>query len=349
MKKCADYIMIALILIMIAIPVFTFNWKPDQISVVENRKLAEPVSPREGLTTSMRSITDAVNDRIGYRDEMMQMYNKWAYGIMEANHSDVIRGKDGWLFYNEDLPDYTGANVDPASTEYQVSVISAINDWCKERGITFVLAIGPNKSSIYHEYMPDTIMRCEKSSVDYAVEALREKGILVSYPKEKMLLHKNETDLYYRLDTHWNSYGAKFMMDDLVELLDLPEYEFTYTESYLDRGDLLDMLGTSFPGAYSLYAGVTENPQSELEAVGDTSHKILHSEGKDKIVCYRDSFHDSILPYYGYYFDGPVWWKFSIDFDQVEQEAPKYLIFECVERYFNKAVYSNAGILNAEQ
>ncbi len=348
MKKFADIALVVLILIMIAIPVFTMNLDSDATSTIENRNLASPGSVHEGLSVYTKSLTEAIDDRIGFRDNMMQLYNKWAYVVMDAHHNNVIKGDDGWLFYTGDLADYTGTNVDLEKTEKQVAILTAINEWCQERDITFILEIGPNKSSIYHEYMPDYIVQSEKSNVDYAVELLREKGILVCYPKEELLRNKNETELYYRLDTHWNSLGARYLMDELTSQLNLPQHEFDVTESYDPSGDLQNMLGAGFLGEYSLYVNVPMNSQAHVITEDGTQHINLESEGTDKIVCYRDSFHTVLVPYYSYYFNGPLIWQFTIDFDFVEKEKPKYLILGCVERFFDTVVELNASILDTE-
>ena len=62
-------------------------------------------------------------------------------------------------------------------------------------------------------------------------------------------------------------------------------------------------------------------------------------------MCYRDSFNRVMLPFYTYYFHGNVFWDFNIDWDFVEQEAPKYLILSCVERFFDDMIAENEDIL----
>ena len=65
-------------------------------------------------------------------------------------------------------------------------------------------------------------------------------------------------------------------------------------------------------------------------------------------MAYRDSFGRVAIDMYSYYFTGHVFWDFDIDFDLVEQEAPKYLILSCVERFFDTMVLVNEDILTRE-
>lgn len=345
MKKYADITLILFIVILIALAVLFFNFKPDQISAVENRKLAEPVSIREGLTNFMISVEDSIDDRIGFRDNMMQFHNQLNYSILKANHSKVIMGDDGWLFFRDDLSDYTGTNIKPEKTQRQLSIIKAIDRWCEDRGITFILAVGPNKSTVYSNYMPDGIYHTEKNNADCLVELLQAEDILVSYPKEALIEHRDEQELYMRLDTHWNAYGAWYMMNDIVTMLGLPEMEFAYGETQTKSGDLLNMLNAGWNGTYSLAASAADDPDATTEGIPGTQHLYIRSENADKIVCYRDSFHVAMIPFYEHYFQGPVNWTFTIDFDMVEQESPKFLILSCVERYLDHAIESNAKIL----
>jgi len=100
--------------IMIAVPVALLNTKPDQISVSENRTLAQPEWD-SGINTLMQSISDSIDDRIGLRSTFMQLYTALVYDTLQSKHTDVIDGDDGWLFYINDIPDYAGTNINDAT------------------------------------------------------------------------------------------------------------------------------------------------------------------------------------------------------------------------------------------
>jgi hypothetical protein len=110
-KEKSNFIFLGVCALVLVIPLIFFNFKADQISVAENRKLAEPISIRQGVTNFMNSLDDCINDRIGFRDNFVQMYRELTVNVIKGKNDKVTLGKDGWLFYNEDLPDYTGTNV----------------------------------------------------------------------------------------------------------------------------------------------------------------------------------------------------------------------------------------------
>ena len=176
MRKLADTILLAALLVMIIVPVALFNFKPDQISVSENRTLAQPEWD-EGINHLMQTVSDSVDDRIGLRSSFMSLYNTVVYDTLKAKHTDVIKGEDGWLFYINDIPDYSGTNLDEATIDHYVEVLTAIDHWCKERDIEFILWVGPNKSAVYDNCMPAGIHQADTNRTEYIMEKLREAGV----------------------------------------------------------------------------------------------------------------------------------------------------------------------------
>ena len=223
-RQISNIFLIILTLIILLIPVVTMNHLPDQISKIENRSLAEFPSLSEGAVAFMNGVNSYADDRIGLRDDMMRLYNRWNYTVLRGNHSKVISGKDGWLFYKGEgaLDDYTGTNIDSEKTMRQVETLVLIDEWCKERGITFVFTIGPNKSTIYDNYMPDYISHATTSNLDMLLAALEETNVRVFCPKDALIAHRDEIELYYRQDTHWNEYGSRYLLDEMTEVLNLP-------------------------------------------------------------------------------------------------------------------------------
>ena len=333
MRKLADFILMAALIVMIAVPVLLLNTKPDQISVSENRTLAEP-NLHGGPNLLMQTIGDSIDDRIGLRSTFMSIY------------TDVIDGDDGWLFYINDIPDYSGTNISDATVAHYVDVLTAIDSWCKERDIQFVLWVGPNKSAVYDNCMPDGIRQAETNRTELIVAQLREAGVMASYERDTMIAHRDEQELYYKLDTHWNSYAARYTMEDVLTQLGLPVRAFSYIETPVIEGDLMTMLGTGYNGVYSLEVETAPNPNATIEALESDVHHYIHNPEGETFMAYRDSFGRVVIPMYSYYFTGDVFWDFDIDFALVEENAPKYLILSCVERFFDAMIRANEDILN---
>lgn len=72
MKKI--YILkIIIFILIILIPVFSFNFKSNQVSTIDNRMLSEASDIlSEGDVTN--NIESYINDRIGFRTEMVNLY-----------------------------------------------------------------------------------------------------------------------------------------------------------------------------------------------------------------------------------------------------------------------------------
>ena len=128
-QKLTDILFLLVAIAIIVIPLTTMNLKPNQISTTENRNLTELPTFSNGITPFMSEMNNYVNDRIGLRDDMMQIYNNWKYIKLNGNHDKVIIGKNGWLFYKESLPDYTGTNIITAKTKGQVQILTTIDTW----------------------------------------------------------------------------------------------------------------------------------------------------------------------------------------------------------------------------
>ncbi len=345
MKNVVNHIFVCICALVVLVPVLFYNGKPDQISKAENRKLAELGSPKDGLSVFMTGVTSYVNDRIGFRDEAVQLYRNIAYKHLNFRHNKVLVGEDSWLFYFDDIPDYTGANNTPANVERCIAVLKRIDAWCKERDIQFVFAVGPNKSTIYSDYMPGYVKPADVTLLDSLLERAAQEDLTVICPKQALLAHKDQQELYMRLDTHWSPLGSRFMLEQLLDALELPAQQIPLSPTQTTVGDLQDMLAIGELGVNSVTADVPLAPGAAIEAVPNTKHLHMYSENTAPFVCYRDSFTEALDEYYTYYFNGPLYWTFAIDFEQVEKLQPKYLILECVERYLLTAIDDNAAVL----
>lgn len=346
MKKAINSVFVIFCALIILVPVLFFNWKPNQVSAAENRQLTELESPRNGLSTFMKSLDSYVNDRIGFRDYAVQLYRQITIKYMNYRHKQVLVGDDGWLFYHEELPDYTGTNNNPDTVERYVAILKQIDAWCKERDIQFVFMVGPNKSTIYSEYMPDYIKQADTTLLDALIERAESEDLLMVCPKQELINDKFDEELYMRLDTHWNPLGSRYMLNQLTQSLGMDMHEIAVSPKQTSAGDLKDMLAIGDIGVESVTADVPIAEGALIEEIPDTLHLIVHSENTENFICYRDSYSIALVNYYSHYFNGPMNWTFDIDFDYVDAMRPKYLILECVERYLPTAMESNAEVLD---
>ena len=125
------------------------------------------------------------------------------------------RGKDDWLFLGN-AHDNTVAKLKLAivPTESEVAAttefFSKIATTAAQSNTKIVLIVGPNKSSIYTEYLPDKLVPSTKRYSSFFLDKLQNVSNLTVYNPTGDFLNSKESEgiLYWMTDTHWNNKGA---------------------------------------------------------------------------------------------------------------------------------------------
>ena len=89
---------IVLFFMILLIPMLLFNFKSNQVSEIDNRKLIENPFTL-GRENFLSNVTSYLEDRIGFRNEMIYAYtiaNDKLFG--EMVHPTYTYGKDGYVF-----------------------------------------------------------------------------------------------------------------------------------------------------------------------------------------------------------------------------------------------------------
>jgi peptidoglycan/LPS O-acetylase OafA/YrhL len=170
-------------------------------------------------------------------------------GIIEnANRLAWYEGKEDWLFlgsaYDKSVAKLT-LSITPPEKKVQETkeLFSKIAKTAAEYNIKVVLIMGPDKSSIYPEYLPDDIRPSPKKYSSYFLEALGDIPNLIIYnPTNDLLrLKKNEGLLYWKTDSHWNNKGAFLAYSGFSDLLDLPAPAVNFKNGGPHSGDLINI------------------------------------------------------------------------------------------------------------
>ena len=130
-SKVSKTIFIATFIVMIFLPLFCTNLKPNVVSEIENRKLADFPKLYEEGDLNKKYISDFenwFNDNVGLRELIFKMNSKIQYDIFNNSSIEkVIVGKDGWLFYaGED-------NIRIATGEYPNFSEAELKDICQKQ------------------------------------------------------------------------------------------------------------------------------------------------------------------------------------------------------------------------
>lgn len=209
--KIGSVILFALIILT---PLCTFNFETNAASSIDNRMLTENPLTLEGDLT--QNIQQYVNDRIGFRDEMITAYtvlNDRAFGKMV--HPSYNYGKDGYVFgagittYN-DFGDYHIAFAD---------MVKSMQDYCEARSVPFLFVLNPAKPAIYQDKIANGI-NYNREWVDLFFKELDDRGVNYLDNTETMLALRNtNSDGFNRKfdANHWNYNGAFYGTQRILE------------------------------------------------------------------------------------------------------------------------------------
>jgi peptidoglycan/LPS O-acetylase OafA/YrhL len=158
------------------------------------------------------------------------------------------QGKGDWLFlgnaYSHCVAKLT-LSITPAKEEVEATheIFSQIAKAGEKYNTKIVLIMGPDKSSVYSEYLPDDIAPSKLKYSSFFLESLREIPNLTVYdPTENLInLKKTQGILYWMTDSHWNNKGAFFAYLGFLKLFGLPEPQIEFQQGSVHSGDLINI------------------------------------------------------------------------------------------------------------
>ncbi len=198
MKKL-QWLLIILFMLVLIIPVVTLNTAPDQISAIDNRKLAELPTWSKSVDLT-DGLEDYLSDRIGFRSQMINLYTKLYDDLFHMMiHPAYTYGKGGYVFSN-----ITEEKYDPDYINDFADFIKKIQTYCDERNVPFLFWLNPSKTTIYSEYLPDGV-HLTSERMDLLRTALKERGIRYIESESALLEAKETTQVYnVKYDAgHW--------------------------------------------------------------------------------------------------------------------------------------------------
>lgn len=247
--------------------------------------------------------------------------------------TQLLLGKNNWLFYKREddgqpILDYMGVNhyTDNELVEIAVNLTETRN-YLKEQGVDFYAIIVPNKEIVYAEYMPDTMVRVDEvSRGELVANYIREKTDLVFiYPKQAFFDVKENHQVYYTTDTHWNQKGAFIGLQEI------------FKEAYGTYADLdsvkFDIHSEVYAGDLALIADVADKYSIDTVYSFDLSTADASQYRDETVLVVGDSFSGFLsMIAEGYYRE--VHWIDTSQFtmDMVEKYDADVIIWETGER-----------------
>lgn len=158
------------------------------------------------------------------------------------------QGKSNWLFLGNAY-DQTVEKLKLAMTPSDKRLneihqsFSRVSDVSERYGIKAFFMMGPNKSSIYSERLPDGLVPSEIKYSSFFIEKLSSIPSLIVYdPTNDLLTSKSSQGLlYWKTDTHWNNKGAFLAFSGLLKFMNLDAPDVSFVQGRPHRGDLIDI------------------------------------------------------------------------------------------------------------
>ena len=191
------------------------------------------------------------------RLEVIRYHSYVKHRWLKAPANAVIVGKGGWLFYtgNGTTEDLLGQDrFSAAELAHWVQAVRGRRAWLKQHGISHLLVIAPNKSTIYPEALPPLLQLQRKpGKLDQLLAALHQAGLgddAVVDLRPRLLAEKARHICYWPTDSHWNAEGLLAASDEIMGRLVAqnlarlhPAYQTLYRIEHVDReGDCVRIL-----------------------------------------------------------------------------------------------------------
>jgi hypothetical protein len=318
-----------------------------------------------GLRAFLAGLEAYSADHFGFRKRLLRWEHRWKRDLFhESTVSDVMIGRDGWLFLAGDrmIDDCRGARpVTQQDLKNWQTLLEKRRDWLARRGIKYLFVIAPNKESVYPEFLPEWMTPVAPAArlAPFIAYMKAHSTVEVLDLRPALLQAKQTARTYLITDTHWNLYGAfigyqeiikalRRQLPDLGEPLPLAAFETRFSQA--KGGDLATMLGQEQSLPEKDYVDLRPRPPLQRIACRVDTNILnkkwnlltepVYSENpaqRYRALFFRDSFSGFLVPYLAYSFKRAVYiWLNTWDTQVIEREQPDVVVDQVVERGFNE-------------
>ena len=278
-----------LFMMMIFLPyLFAHRVGEQRVSETENRMLSSypslvidgkwnPFFPKEFETW--------LQDNLRGRTVMVELFSTLQYNLFDrVVKSDVLQGKNGWLFYKDDnsIREYQHLNLLSEETANAYAVkMQELSGYLQERGIAFYYLQCFDKESIY----PDA---------DQILDILRSDTEVNTISVKERMKQLSDEQIYFPYSdlTHWNEKGAyegyRCLMQAVchdfsqVQILEENDYEIEQVQRETN------LYGFSYP--FEEYAPIYRIKKQMASEITDETQE------KWAFLQYKEHTHEYINP-----------------------------------------------------
>lgn len=311
----------------------------DTILSFENRsKTSFPTIPEhfsqirpELLNLYFSQIGHFMEDHFPFRSKLLISIS-YLHQLLkdDINPNICLRGKEDWLFLGNAHGQTISKIKGIVSLKHDEKRLNQITEKYKfleslalKKNARFFIFIGPDKQSVYPEYLSSIILPASNRYIDPLIQSLVKENIQIYDPTDLLIHNKDKGLLYYKRDTHWNKKGSFIAANDFLKFIGLePLKSPKYIKISDYRGDLLHL-----GGYYNSQDFIEDRVEIQPES-------IISAKNRQKVWLFGDSFSESIAPIYTVAFDNFQRFQHK-DYQKMMSSTtpgPDIVIYEIVER-----------------
>lgn len=326
--------------------------------ITEWRKLAEfpKINFKQEINEFPKKFENFYNDKFGFRYILLNL-NATIYNeiFKKSPVINIIRTDKDWYFHNEArfiAPNYSIYYNNIIFSDQQLADIGDIflrdKKFLDQNNIHYLFVIVPDKEVIYPEYYPYPSFINANIQLSQILSTLNKRGIPTLFLGPQLIEAKKSTDIpiYMRQDSHWNSLGAFFGYQSVIN--SLKEY-FPSIESLQLSDFNIAINSIELTERYDLnrLKSLIKTPKesTELEINFKMKDNALYKIHKiNKAIIYSDSFFHGdpqkdytrgSMHFLKFHFkdmihvDGRLWGSAK---PEIEKERPDIVIREIIQR-----------------
>lgn len=299
-----------------------FKFSPVQELFEKRKEVAAPKVPQSlaDLIAFPKSFDAFFNDNYGMRKTLIAMHSALMDKVFDESPSArVVIGKEGWYYfnnYNSVLDAQGQATISDELIARGVEHFQKNRKEVENSGMTYLLIIAADKTSIYPEFLPDYIKPTPLGNhrIDKFLDALKAKypDFPVIDARPILLQAKLKEKVYQETDTHWNRRGAHATYMEMMKKLKItpnPRSKFNDVAEEWIKGDISDIMGNGASNLnYELAPKFKEtiHPVSATEFEKKKFHNvtIFSNDNKNlpRLFVYQDSYFGDLFRFVSQHF-----------------------------------------------
>ena len=310
--------------------------KDEKVSDVVKGHELETKKDKSGVKGAVDSFTSNLTGKKEGAKAASEVTKKTS-GNTYIESTQVLLGKEDWLFYKstedgDPISDFQGINhYDEATMQAVADKLMNERNQFANYGIDFYILSIPNKSSVYPEYMPDTIERKDTTSrTDLLMKYLEENTDLnVVDAKPTLVKAKKKKPVYYKSDTHFNQIGAFVTVQALKDKID------GKTDSLKDVK--FDKVMNNYSGDLACLCDMQDTFNDDIQYQLDAATVNTKIKSNKRILVIGDSFSEVMQSIMSQYFAEVktvnIW---SFEPSLLDEYKPDIVVWEHAERYTDR-------------